>query len=328
MSRNRWSSLVDRALEASIVGSFTKVGSSLRAHSESWTDPEHLSGRRVLVTGATSGIGLAAALRMARLGAHVHLVGRNPQKLSDAERQVAAVSEGDVHSHLCDLSSCHGTRTLADQLGSGNLLIDVLVHNAGALLSNFTLTTEGVETTVATHLLNPYLLTEALLTSNTLAPAGLVITMSSGGMYTQRADVANLEMTAADYSGSVAYARAKRAQTLLSQYWTRRYGGSGRGFHVVHPGWVDTPGVDEGLPLFSKVMGPLLRSPDQGADTLVWLAGQADGEPASGQFWHDRQPRSLYRVPSTRLSPEQEVQVGSDIAAWCDERIAAVLGSE
>jgi len=328
VSRSRWSSLVDRALEASVVGSFTRVGSSLRAQGEAWTDPEHLSSRRVLVTGATSGIGLAAALRMARLGAHVHLVGRNPQKLSDAERQVAAVSEGDVYSHLCDLSSCHGTRTLADQLGSSNLLIDVLVHNAGALLSNFTLTTEGVETTVATHLLNPYLLTEALLSSNTLAPAGRVITMSSGGMYTQRADIDKLEMTAADYSGSVAYARAKRAQTLLSQYWRRCYGDSGRGFHVVHRGWVETPGVDEGLPLFSKVMGPLLRSPDHGADTLVWLAGQADGEPASGQFWHDRHPRSLYRVPSTRLSPEQEVHLGNDIATWCDERIAAVLGPE
>ena len=327
MSR-RWSTLVDRALEASVVGSFTKIGSTLRAQGEEWAEPEHLVGRRVVITGATSGIGLAAALRMARLGAHVHLVGRNPQKLRNAEHQVAAVSEGDVHSHLCDLSRCHDTRALAAELRLSDFRIDVLVHNAGALLSDFTLTSEGVETTVATHLLNPYLLTEALLASGTLASTGRVITMSSGGMYTQRANVDALEMTATGYSGSVAYARAKRAQTLLSQYWTRRYGSTGRGFHVVHPGWVNTPGVDDGLPLFSKVMGPLLRSPDQGADTLVWLAGQADGEPASGQFWHDRHPRSLYRVANTRLSPDQEVECGNAIATWCDRKIAAVFAAE
>ena len=82
-------------------------------------------------------------------------------------------------------------------------------------------------------------------------------------------------MDESDYKGAEQYARAKRAQVTLNEMWAERFAGTGVVFHSLHPGWVDTPGLEEALPRFRKVVGPLLRSPAQGADTLVWLA--ADG---------------------------------------------------
>jgi len=91
-------------------------------------------------------------------------------------------------------------------------------------------------------------------------------------MYTQRLDPAALQMTPRGYRGVTAYARAKRAQVALSREWARRLAGTGITFHAMHPGWVDTPGIAAALPGFHRVMWPLLRTPGEGADTIVWLA--------------------------------------------------------
>ena len=127
--------------------------------------------------------------------------------------------------------------------------------------------------------------------------------MSSGGMYAAGLTVSQLQMTPAKYNGTEQYARAKRAQVTLNEMCADRFRDSGVRFHAMHPGWADTPGVDASLPTFSKVMGPLLRTPEQGADTLVWLAAD-DGEPldSNGLFWLDRRPRSLHKLPSTKRS--------------------------
>ena len=114
-------------------------------------------------------------------------------------------------------------------------------------------------------------------------------------MYSADLTVSGLQMTDADYRGTEQYARAKRAQVVLNEMWAERFGTLGIHFHAMHPGWASTPGVDASLPTFSKVMGPLLRSPEQGADTLVWLA--ADDDPAAIQ-------RPLLARPSTAQHPQ------------------------
>ena len=91
-------------------------------------------------------------------------------------------------------------------------------------------------------------------------------------MYTQRLDPGTLQLPASRYRGVTAYARAKRAQVALSGEWARRLAGTGVAFHAMHPGWVDTPGVAAALPGFHHVTRPILLSPSQGADTIVWLA--------------------------------------------------------
>lgn len=325
MSDSPLARALDGALEATVVGSFTKLGYGVRSTLEHWQDPTAAAGRVIVITGATSGLGLAAARRLSTLGATVHLVGRNEEKLRTAKTMVESGARAAVTTHQCDLSLLANTDELAASLAHSCGPIDVLVHNAGSLLAEFTLTGEGVETTLATHLLCPYRLTERLMATARFATNARVITMTSGGMYTERFDLSQLEMTPVNYKGTVAYARAKRAQSVLSAHWQRVYGPDGLSFHLVHPGWAATPGVAEGIPGFSRFMGPLLRSPEQGADTTVWLAGLPDGEPLPGQLWLDRHPRSLHKLRRTRLSPQAELAAEDALPIWCDERIARAL---
>jgi NAD(P)-dependent dehydrogenase (short-subunit alcohol dehydrogenase family) len=137
------------------------------------------------------------------------------------------------------------------------------------------------------------------------SPEARVILMSSGGMYTQRFDLEQLEMTAADYDGVVAYARVKRAQVLLAKAWARHFAPDGPHCCSMHPGWVDTPGVSGSLPGFSKVLGPLLRSPAQGVDTLLWLLDPSTSID-DGAFYLDRRPRPIERWPVRHASSEAD----------------------
>ena len=141
-----------------------------------------------------------------------------------------------------------------------------------------------------------------------------VITMSSGGMYATDLEVDDLQM-GVDYKGSQQYARAKRAQVTLNEMWAQRIPATEVVFHAMHPGWADTPGVREALPTFRRLLHPLLRSPDQGADTLVWLT--ADHEPlqTSGGFWHDRRTRPIHKLASTRKSDTAERR--QRLWDWC-----------
>ncbi len=200
-------------------------------------------------------------------------------------------------------------RALADELLESHDSIDVLIHNAGALTADRRENSAGIEATVASQVFGPFLLTSLLLEtlgSNAATRPGRVLTMSSGGMYSAGLTVSGLEMSPEEYGGSEQYAKAKRAQVTLNEMWAARVPSSDVVFHAMHPGWADTPGVEEALPTFRKIVGPLLRSAEQGADTMVWLA--ADDEPAgcSGEFWLDRTRRSIHKLPTTKRTDTPE----------------------
>jgi len=289
----------DGILEGSIVGSFTNVGYRLR--SGDWdADMDPMDGATVVITGATSGIGLAAAHQMANLGARVVLVGRNQEKLDAAVEGVTEVStHGEAAGYRADLSSLEQVRHLADELLAGEQRIDVLINNASVLAPERSLSVDGFELTLATNLLSTFLLTNLLMPRLVESAPARIITVSSGGMYTEALDVSGIEMGAEDYGGSAAYARTKRAQVVLTDIWADRLAGTGVVAHSMHPGWVSTPGVSASLPTFRRVMGPLLRNADQGADTIVWLASDEDALGSSGDFWMDRRPRSKHRMKRT-----------------------------
>ena len=288
----------DGGLEGSIGGSFTNLGYQIRSRDWDAALPE-MRGSTAVITGATSGIGLAAAKRMAGLGARVVLVGRNEKKLASAVAEVSDGTETEVEGYRADLSSLVQVRRLAAELLEGEERIDVLVNNVSVLSPERTTSVDGFELTLATNLLGTFLLTNLLIPRMVRSAPARIITVSSGGMYTEGLDVSGLEMDAEDYGGAAVYARTKRAQVVLTELWADRLEGTGVVAHSMHPGWVNTPGVAASLPTFRRVMGPLLRNADQGADTIVWLSTDEDALESSGEFWMDRRPRSKHRLKRT-----------------------------
>lgn len=292
-------SKLDTLLDSSILLGFSKVGAGVRRLPAVSTS---MAGKRVVITGATGGIGKAAAEAMGRLGAEVVLVGRNPDKLEAAAADVARTG-GFPITEVADLSLMTDVLALAGRLSSRFDRIDALVNNVGILHPERQVTPEGLEATFATNLLGQFILTNQLAPMLASAPhPARIITVSSGGMYTARLTTGDLQ-TNRSYKGSATYARTKRAQVVLTEMWAERFSSLGIVAHSMHPGWADTPGVSHSLPTFAKLTAPILRTPEQGADTIVWLA--ADPEPAgcTGLFWHDRAPRPTHRLRSTTERP-------------------------
>jgi NAD(P)-dependent dehydrogenase (short-subunit alcohol dehydrogenase family) len=256
------------------------------------------SGQRWLVTGASSGIGREIALQAARRGARVTAVARSDSRLE----AMRSITSGAIEALVADLSLMRGVRAATAELAERLDGIDVLVNNVGVLLNSFSTTDEGFETSFATNLLGHYLLTELLVEQALLRSGGIVISMSSGGMYTEPLAPESLNVTDPKlHDGVAAYARHKRAQVELTHYWNQQHGPEAD-FHVMHPGWVDTEGVRSSLPGFRQLFRPLLRTPEQGADTAIWLAAERP-EPLAEGVWFDREPQPEHMTGATRTDP-------------------------
>jgi NAD(P)-dependent dehydrogenase (short-subunit alcohol dehydrogenase family) len=291
VSRGLWRGLA-AFTDPTIVLSFDRRGFAIHRHAFRPGDlPADLRGRVVVVTGASSGLGLAAARALAELGAELILACRSRDK-----GEAAAAEVPRSRLELVDLADLASVRALAARLPR----VDVLVHNAGLLPAARTLSPQGLELTVATHLAGPHLLTR--LVAPRLTRGARILFVSSGGMYPRRLSVARLEALSAStgpYDGVNAYADTKRAQVVLAALWADRLRASGVDVHAMHPGWADTPAVHTSLPKFHQRMQRLLRTPDEGADTIVWLAACARLAGDSGHFWFDRRRARKHFVPWT-----------------------------
>ena len=307
--------VVDGILEGSVVGSFSRLGYAVRSRTANWADVDSfdLRGQTIAVTGPTSGLGRAATIHIRRLGAHVVLIARDAAKTALLADELHALdAPGDIHTVIADMGDLDAVRQAAGELRALGS-IDVLIHNAGALLKERAVSPQGLEVTVASHVLGPFLLTSLvhdMVTSR-------VITVSSGGMYAATlpdfAAGQTLEMPAASYDGTRQYAIAKRAQVTLNEMWATRL--STPQFFAMHPGWADTPGVQESLPLFRQLTKPFLRSADEGADSILWLAADPNVALPSGSFVGDRERRPLHRLPKTRRSDTPANRVA--LWSWC-----------
>jgi dehydrogenase/reductase SDR family member 12 len=284
--------MLDGALDRSVVLGYTKIGPRVRRLW--WPDdpgPNAMAGKRVLVTGATAGIGEAIAAGFARLGARVHLLGRNEDKVKGSAGAIRGAEPGaTVIEEVCDVADLDAVRAWTDDLSGRIDALHGVVHNAGAMPKERIETPQGHETQLACHVLGPHLMTERLLPLLRNADGASVVFMSSGGMYTAPLSADDLESESGSYSGIRAYARTKRMQVVLADAWAERLAGADVRVESMHPGWVETPGVAEALSAFRALTRPLLRDTPDGADTAVWLvATRPASEP--GHFWHDRMQR-------------------------------------
>lgn len=302
----RTTPLLDRILDRTVLFSFSRLGIQLR-RPFTFDDADlaaDLAGKVCLVTGANSGIGLAAARALAERGAMVWLLCRNAERGEAAAAEVRqSAKRASVHVGRVDMSSLASIRTFAAGFTPGR--VDLLVHNAGTAADTLVRTPEGLEVTFATHVVGPFLLTALLLPKLRDAGAARVVTVSSGGMYTQRLEVDAMVSGGSPYDGIRQYARTKRAQVVLSELWAERYRDRGVTFNAMHPGWADTALVRDHLPAFRRLLGAILRTPEEGADTIVWLATCKDLDGVSGLFFHDRAERPTHMVSWTRESPEE-----------------------
>lgn len=305
--------VADAALDRSLVFGYTRIGPALRRH---WwpADPgaASLAGQRVVVTGATSGIGEAMVGSFLDLGATVHVLGRNPDKVARLVAGLRAERPGaDLVEEVCDVGDLDAVRAWTDDLATrlaGSEGLFGLVHNAGVMVPERTESPQGHEMALAVHVLGPHLMTERLLPVLAAGRGGTVVIMSSGGMYSAglRTTPDEIEYRDGEYDGVRGYARTKRMQVVLADAWNRRPLGGQVAIESCHPGWAATPGVSDSLPGFDKVLGPLLRDPASGGDTAVWLVATRPDSSGTHHFWHDRATRPTTYPFQRRQDPTAE----------------------
>jgi NAD(P)-dependent dehydrogenase (short-subunit alcohol dehydrogenase family) len=290
-------------IDPTIVLSFDRTG--YRIHQLGFRDDDldvDMTGRVCVVTGANSGLGYAAALALARRGADVWLLCRNRQRGAAALKTIKRTTRNaHVHLAVVDMASRRAIRAFAARFAAER--VDVLVNNAGVLPDQRSETEDGIELTWATNVVGPFLLTSLLVPRLVAAPHGRIITVSSGGMYTQKLVLDDPQSRTPPFDGVKAYALTKRAEVVLSELWAERLRHTRVTANSMHPGWADTPSVRASLPRFYRVMRSRLRTPAEGADTIVWLAVCQHLAGRTGLFWFDRRPCSTHYLPWTREAP-------------------------
>ena len=216
----------------------------------------------------------------------------------------ARVPGAQLRLWRCDVGDTDDVRRFAAEVSADLPAIHALVHNAGVMPPARTESAQGHELSMAVHVVGPVVMTEAL---RPRLAGGRVVLVSSGGMYAQalRADDPGYRL--GDYSPTTAYARSKRMQVEMLPFLADRWSGDGVTTAAMHPGWADTPGVQDSLPRFRALTRPVLRDDAQGADTSVWLVG-TEPPPPTGRFWHDRAERPTHLLPTTRTGDDERVR--------------------
>jgi len=251
-----------------------------------------LAGRTCVVTGASAGIGRATSLALARRGARVVMVVRNPAKGEKVRRDIVRASgNAEVELEIADFARQASIRAFALALAERHPTLDVLVNNAGIWSERRRTSPEGVELTWATNVLGYFLATSLLLPRLRASGRARVVNVASrlaGGL-----DLDDVEFERRPYTGRDAYAQSKQANRMLTWALARRLDGTGVTANAVHPGFVSTEIFAKGgglaglgLSLYAKLRA---RKPAEGADTVAWLAADPTVESRSGLFWADRQ---------------------------------------
>jgi NAD(P)-dependent dehydrogenase (short-subunit alcohol dehydrogenase family) len=289
----------DKLLDKTFLLNASKIGYLLReptwAPSETWVS---MHDKVCVVTGGNSGLGRVVSTRLAGLGARVYLLCRDEARGKRAQFEIVNSTQNlDVFLEIVDVSDAESVRGFVDRFTAKESRVDVLINNAGVFKTGREETDSGLEVTFATNTLGPFLLTNLLMPALRRSEAARVITVSSAAMYFAKLNLDDPQFQRRPYVGPLAYAESKRAEVELTHCWSERLQASTVGVHAMHPGWADTPSAWGAVPSLAAPVRPLLRTPEQGADTLLWLAvNPRVAEHERGRFWFDRRPRDTHRL--------------------------------
>lgn len=270
---------------------------------------ESMSGKVCLITGASSGIGRATAGSLAELGATVLMHGQDHKRSLEALEEVTARARGDGSAQLftADLSSMDQTRQLAEKVLDKNGRLDVLVNNAGVLPSARRITIDGYEYTFALNHLSPFLLTMLLLDRLKASAASRIVTVSSVAHLRGKLHLDDLHGER-KFGTMAAYRQSKLANVFFCYELARQLKGTGVTSNCLHPGVVASRLLKPGDGLVSRmawlaglVTRPLLRSPERGAQTVIYLASSPEVERVTGRYFEDCKQK-----PSSRFSYDLE----------------------
>jgi NAD(P)-dependent dehydrogenase (short-subunit alcohol dehydrogenase family) len=272
-------------------------------------------GKTILISGASSGIGFHAAIELARRGARIAMVGRNPERSETAVREVRERSGSpDVSLFICDFSSQSAVRQLAGTFRARYERLDVLVNNAGGVNKSRMTTMDGIETTFAVNHLAGFLLTNMLLDLIVKSSPARIVTVSSVGHRQGTMDFDDLQFERG-YSIMRAYSRSKLANVLFANELPRRLAGTGVTSNSLHPGAVDTR-IWSGAPVWAKpliqlVFRPFFISPEEGGSYIVRLVTSPEMSTVTGQYFEKAKPS----VPSPLARDEALAKRLWDVSA-------------
>ena len=262
------------------------------------TTATSMNGKRVVLTGASRGIGRETALALGKMGADLSIVVRDAERGKDVAEEVRALKGGgDVEVFIADLSSLGDIRRVGAELLAKHDVIDVLVNNAGALLMDRQVTKDGYEATFATNHLGYFLLTKMLLDAVKKAPAGRIVNVASEAH--RRGSLAFDDlMGEKKYAGWFAYSASKLANILFTAELARRLEGTKVTTNSLHPGVIASGFArnNDGLVGFlAKLASPFLMSSEDGAKTTLFLATDPSGAATNGLYFSKCKPKTPSR---------------------------------
>jgi NAD(P)-dependent dehydrogenase (short-subunit alcohol dehydrogenase family) len=276
-----------------------------------------LTGKTVVATGATSGIGAEAVEALARQGARILFVARDRARAQATQARLEAVAPGLGHkAYFADLSLMREAKRVGAEIAAAEPRVDVLLNNAGALFATRRVTTEGLEATFALNHMSYFVLTAALRES-VIAAKGRIVSTASAAHRGARLDFDDLQ-SAKIAPGFRVYGRSKLCNILFTRELSARLAGTGATANCAHPCVVASRFGDEAggwtAPVF-KLLKRFAISPQQGADTLVWLASSPDVEGVSGQYFARRQPGRLSHAAQDNAAARRLWEISEKLAA-------------